>query len=889
MMKKLLYVLGGLVVLLLVAALLVPVLFKDKIVVLVKEEINDNLNAKVDFSSFGMSFFRHFPSLTCSLHDLSVVGTGDFEGDTLAYMKSLDVGVNVWSLISGSGIRIRHIGIDEPRIHVLVLEDGRANYDIAKPDSVSPEGGEPSSFRLTLQGYAVRGGLLRYDDRSLGFAMRLDGLDHEGSGDFTQDLFVLSTRTRVAGADLWYGGIRYLHDAVVALNADLDMNMADMRFTFKKNTVALNELAFGLDGWLAMPDDENIEMDLAVNAAENEFRNFLSLVPGVYSDQFADVKASGTLALDAHVKGTYNEKQVPGFGLTVRVQNGNFRYPALPAGVNNVDIDLQAGNPDGDPDHTVLNLSRFHAEFGKEPLDARLVVKTPVSDPDIDVTVKGRLDLSALAGMVPMTEGTSLAGLFQADLFARGKTGAAERKQFDAFEAGGRFALTGFSYRSPDFPDGISISDCRLSLNPKNATLEAFDFRSGATDLHATGTLENLAGYAFAGGMLKGFAAIRSDQIDLNPYMTDGAAAETGGGDSTQTGVLEVPENVDFVLTADVGKVLYEELVLTGVHGNLAVRDRVLGMNDVGFGLLDGRITLNGLYNTKDPQHPQIHFDLSVAGMDVRKSFDHFNPVQKLAPIAGMCTGRFSSTFGITGQLDEHMDPVYASLAGGGRLQTHGVQVSNFAPLVKVADALKMDRLRKAELSDANLSFRITEGRVYIEPFDQRIAGIDTRVEGSSGLDQTIDYTWSMKLPMKAMPSAATAMVSGLLAKANAAGANLSMGETVNVRVTIGGTVNDPVIRTDLGGMAGSAAAGLKEQAREALESKKKELEDRARATADSLKRDAEAKAKAESDRLRKEAEEKAKAEAERLKKEAEEKAKKEVGKQLKDLFGKPK
>jgi Skp family chaperone for outer membrane proteins len=235
------------------------------------------------------------------------------------------------------------------------------------------------------------------------------------------------------------------------------------------------------------------------------------------------------------------------------------------------------------------------------------------------------------------------------------------------------------------------------------------------------------------------------------------------------------------------------------------------------------------------------------------------------------------------------MQPVMSSLNGGGKLRTMGVTLDNFEPLNKVADALKMESLKKAALSDANLSFKFTNGRVYIDPYEQTISGIKTKIEGSNGFDQTIDYKLGMQLPTKMLPGAATSVISGLISQANSKGANMSMGETVNVNVKIVGTVANPKVETGLKEAVKGAVEDLKAKAKEELEKKKKELEDRAKDTADSLRNAAENKAKAEADRVKKEAQAKARAEADRLKKEAEEKAKKAAGDKIKDIFNKPK
>lgn len=881
MIKKIVYFILGLILLLVIAAVAIPFLFKDKIAAKVKEEINNNINAKVDFGSFDLSLIKHFPSLSFSLNDLSVVGIKEFEGDTLTAIKSLDVGVNFWSVVSGSQITINSIILDKPYINIIVLENGKANYDITKGDAAAPAG-ESTAFQMKLKNYEIKNGNLSYDDRSLVFKMLMKNINHVGSGDFTQDLFVLSTKTEVDASSIYYGGVKYLSEAKTNIVADIDMDMKNFKFTFKQNEIKVNELVLGVDGWLAMPK-EDIAMDLKFDAKKNEFKNFISMIPGVYRDGFKELKSSGTMAMNGFVKGTYNEKTMPGFGVNVQVQNGMFQYPDLPMAVKNVTVDLKVNNPDGVPDHTLINLSKLHVEMGSNPFDARLIVKTPVSDADIDAMAKGRIDLVNISKIVPLEKGTTLLGILTADFAAKGRMSAIDQKRYEDFNASGTLKVAGIDYVSNELKDGIKINNGELTFNPKNISLNALDLKTGNTDVKANGTLDNLLAYYFKNEMLKGFLNLTSNQIDLNQFMS--TSSTTATTDSSKITAANIPANLDFVITAAAAKVLYENMVLQNAKGNVAIKDKTISLSGFGFDMLDGSVVMNGSYSSKNIKNPDFGFDFNINKMDIKKSFATFVTVQKFAPIAGKCNGKFSTTFAVTGKMDQYMLPVMNSIGGGGKLQTHGATVDNFEPLNRVADALKMDNLKRASISDANLSFKINNGRVSIEPYEQTIAGFKTRIEGSSGLDQTIDYKLGMQLPTKLLPGAATNVVSGLISKANSNGANLSMGDNVNLNIKIGGTVMNPKVETGIKDAAKNAMDDVKAKVADEIEKKKQE----ALAKADSIKRAAEEKVKSEADRLKREAEAKAKAEADRLKKEAEEKAKKAAGDKLKDLFGKPK
>ncbi|HRU61174.1 MAG TPA: AsmA-like C-terminal region-containing protein [Bacteroidia bacterium] len=880
-MKKILkwfFIVIGVLLVLLIAT---PFLFKDKLVGLIKEETNKNLNATVDFSDASLSLIRSFPNLSLELENLSVINMAPFAGDTLVYAKSLGITVDIMSVIRGSEINIRSVTVADAVMNFLVTKEGKANWDIAKPSETPTAAGEPSKFKASLKSYTVSNADVTYDDRSLDFYLRLKDVNHAGKGDFTQDLFVLSTTTISPNVAMKYGGVPYIAAAKAEILADLDMDMKQFKFTFKQNQLKLNELELGVDGWVAMPDT-NIDMDLKFNAPKADFRNFLSMIPAVYSKDFSSIQANGKMALSGFIKGRYNAASMPGFGLKLDIDNGRFKYPSLPAEVRSVFVNLAVENPDGVPDHTYINLSRLDANLGGDEFRSRLVLKTPVSDPDLDAMMKGRINLDNVKKFVPLEKGTDLSGRMEADLELKGRMSSIDRKQYDQFKAAGRLLLSQFKYVDPAVGKPVSIAELKLGFSPQIVRLENLQMQAGKTDIQAEGSLEQFLAYFLKDeGVLTGKLNMTSRVVDLNEWMPASDSTNAATADTAALSVIPVPANIDFTMNASIGKLVYTNFNIYNLKGSLIVRDESVRMSGVNMQLMDGTMAMNGSYSTKNPKAPDIDFSMDIKNFDMQKTVATFNTVEKLAPMAKYCSGKFGTTMTVKGQLDQHMSPVVNSLTGAGKLSTSQVVISNFPAFNKLADALKMPSWKKLDVPALNPSFRFVNGRVYVDPFDVTMNGNKATIAGSNGFDQTIDYTMAVQIPRSSFGGNANAALEGLVSKANASGANFSLGETVPLNVTIGGTVLEPKVGTDLNKKGAAVMDDLKAKAKAEFDKKKAEAEAKARAEADKLKAEAEAKlnaekekAKAEADRLKKEAEAKAKAAADSAKKAAEKKGK---------------
>src|SRR6185437_6670883 len=188
MLKRILKIAGITLLALIVIAFILPFIFKGKIMEIAKKEINKNVNANVDFKDVNISLFRHFPHVAIGLEDLQVIGIGDFSKDTLIATKQIDVAMNLMSLFGNSEMKIYSVTIDNPRIHAIVNKEGKANWDITKPDTTSTQQGE-GEFKMSLKKYTINDAYISYVDIPGNMSSEIFHLNHSGSGDFTSDLF----------------------------------------------------------------------------------------------------------------------------------------------------------------------------------------------------------------------------------------------------------------------------------------------------------------------------------------------------------------------------------------------------------------------------------------------------------------------------------------------------------------------------------------------------------------------------------------------------------------------------------------------------------------------------------------------------------------------------
>src|SRR5437868_6031722 len=104
-------IIGGLVVIIIAAAFIIPVVFKDDIKAAIDKEIAASVNADVifDVDKFSLSLFRHFPNITAELNDLGVLNRAPFEGEHLFVVEKMEVEINLKDILFGDQLRLKGI------------------------------------------------------------------------------------------------------------------------------------------------------------------------------------------------------------------------------------------------------------------------------------------------------------------------------------------------------------------------------------------------------------------------------------------------------------------------------------------------------------------------------------------------------------------------------------------------------------------------------------------------------------------------------------------------------------------------------------------------------------------------------------------------------------
>jgi hypothetical protein len=299
-----------------------------------------------------------------------------------------------------------------------------------------------------------------------------------------------------------------------------------------------------------------------------------------------------------------------------------------------------------------------------------------------------------------------MAGKINADIQTKGSYQAVEEKRYNALDTRGTMAVSDFSYLSSDIPQGVKIMQAKADFTPERVNLSQFHSRLGESPVQATGFMSNYMNYLLTDTeTLKGQLNLNSEKFNVNEWMS--SAEDTA---SSEPAVIELPKNIDFTMSVTAAEVLYDDLDLKEVRGNMVLRDGILKFSDAEMQTLGGKITLNGNYDPTDLAAPKFDFDLNLADISIPQAFQSFNTIKAFAPIAQNLTGLFNSTIKFSGNLGQDMMPILSSLDGNGLLKIAETALQDSKILEGITRLTKLSDTNSLLLKNLLISITIDKG-----------------------------------------------------------------------------------------------------------------------------------------------------------------------------------
>ncbi len=613
-MKKLLKKIGFIILAvftgLVLAAVLLPHVFKDELMKALKDMANKEVKATIDFKDANISFLKSFPDVKISIDSISVIGRDTFDGIVLYQAPITSIDLNFASLIGKNSIpQINSVSSINPEINIVLLDSINANYLLSKDSSA-----DKPSYHLLLKSYKISNGKLTYQDNTLSIFAVAENFTHEGNGDFTQDVFDLKTETIIDSFSIKYNGTEYLKRGKVVLKSNININFPEQKYTLLNNVLKVNDLDLTGAGYFQKKDND-IYSDVSFKTNSESFKSFISVLPNAYTHDFQAVKSSGTATISGFVKGLYSDKLniMPPFDISIKIKDGYLKYPSFSQDVKNIQagINVKASRPDYKD--LAIDINGLQLFVGNDPIKGDLRLENLAGNKNVSGKLNARLNLKTLKDAYPIPDIEELSGILVCDFSFSAKMSDIDAENYQTIKFNGTADANSITYRSKGMPQ-IFIKKGNCIASPAKLELSANQIKIGKSNMDLGMVVRNPLTIFSPDKSIQADLNIKSDFFDVNEWKVNSKQQESTKAPSALN--IEMLKSSGITINLSIKKVQFDEKVIENIvldgkmaanaidvkrfsaiigESDLLITGTIIGVYDYLFlnGILDGKIQLN--------------------------------------------------------------------------------------------------------------------------------------------------------------------------------------------------------------------------------------------------------------------------------------------------------
>jgi len=818
-MKKFGIILLVVVAVLLASAVIIPLAFKGPLIDKVKKTINENVDATVEFTDLRLNLFKSFPKIQAEIENLSITGKDQFQNDTLFSVSSIATNLSLGDLVRGE-VNIKSLRISDARINLLSTRDGLVNWDIIPSDSTVTEAAADTTeeaMTVSLRNIEIQNLSMTYQDEATATLVQLLNTGINASGEIEGTITKFTLDGQVGELRLEYDSVQYIANTVLKVKSQLEADYDKMNFTLGETTLFLNELPLAFSGNFQMPSD-SMFFDIQFKQPKSDFATLLAMVPKTYQSYLEKVKTTGEAGFEGQVKGLYYEDIYPEINAHLFIKDATFQYEGSPEKIEQIALEGLVSKPQGELDLLAVNIPEARARIQDNPVNLKLNLIHPISDPEFDAFFNGKIDFTRLSQVIAM-DSLEMKGMLEGQLAVKGKMSAIDQQKYDQVLASGTISFSDFAIKTPQITRPVEISSGTVKVNNTEITLSSFNGKTGQSDFQLNGKLSNYLPYFLLDKTLNGNFNLKSGYLNLDELASLMAEEDTTGTVQADSLVaFQVPANLDMVFQAQIDRASLDKMDIRNIDGLITIKNRMLQLQKLNMNMLDGQLTLDGSYKSNPENKPDFDFNVQVNSFQIPAAYQSFSMMQRYLPIAAHSQGELSSQIKFKGQFDEKLNIIPTSLNGTGLLNTKNLRIMNSSVLEQLKGIIKTEKLQNMTIDDFTAHFKMEDGNINMDPFQTKIADQDVSVSGGLSVEQILNLIMDFKVNKE-----------DLSADVNKALGILPGSENIHVidaSVLVKGDLKDPKVSIDLSKARKQIEEEVKRSTQESLQKSVKKVGD---------------------------------------------------------------
>ncbi|GEM_PF-2792989 len=310
--------LGSLLVLILLAEL-----SENTITKLALNRINDGLDASIQVDNVDFSLLKDLPYAMVELKGVAITK----DTDTLARVDHIFVSAEIMPLLDMQ-FNIEKVAVEGGRANYKVNSDHSTNFDVflAVPGETEETDTSATSIYLSLKELTLNNLFLSYrDDASdVNACMYIDESEISVKMDDVTQKATFKGHLRANNCHYPDTKIKLMQ----GLNVDLDVEYQDQLITINDAYIETDGIKIKASG--VVKNDSSLYTDLSIASSQFDLGELKKYIPDSLMKAYDVKQLSGIAAVQAKIKGTYNDSVMPSINASLQLKEGYVAMAGYP-------------------------------------------------------------------------------------------------------------------------------------------------------------------------------------------------------------------------------------------------------------------------------------------------------------------------------------------------------------------------------------------------------------------------------------------------------------------------------------------------------------------------------------------------------------------------------
>ena len=739
-----------------------------------------------------------FPSIGVQIDGFTMTnrkGSG-FSSAPFVTLEGMKINVKLIPLFKGQ-VEVTSVTFDKPRILIETNRKGETNYADLSNAPATPASGQGEAATSTagntmaflVSDFRVNDGaidLFSYKDNS---ATRIRGLNLESGAEGSGSRITIAGNVTIDS--LSYGTLEsnLISDLRVGFEHKLTYDMATDSLTLEQGNFSLQDMHMTITGGVSGVQ-KKMALNLAVGSDNLNIAELLSLVPKEYMKKAEGLKGNGLAQVHLRITGSVSDSTTADVSGKISATGASIQYPKLPKPISNINI---ASSFVRSKTRQEFRIDKLTANLGDNPMSMTLAV-TNFEDPSLALTADGSLNLSEVGQFYPLEQGTELGGKMTLNVQLAGKV-----KDPSAMKASGTMAFQDVSVKTAASKNPVQHLQGSITFNNQTVEAKGLSMNVGRSDMTMGFLLKNylsLMSTDKAAPPPTATMTLQSRHIYTEDIMGDENSAggkppeankQGTAGQTKKKTSLPFP-NLTMDVSASMGTLTMTKFEFTNVKAAMHIANGIITISNISLNTFGGTAVSKGVINLQNPDRPTFDMGLDLNGLDANPMLSQFTSFGQ------RISGKLTMNTTMKGALDDTMGLVPNALDGGGKVNIQNGSLKGYKVNQSLASALSLPSLDTINFKDWTNAFTVANGRLQVKDLKITALNADYVVNGSQGLDGSLDYSMSLYLPEN---TSSRIKVAGFAGDA----VNLFKDPSGRLKLdfSVGGTTNDPKVSLDTG------------------------------------------------------------------------------------------